>query len=219
MIIFGWRGVTTKAASGAFHCPACGPGQPYTHKRVRRFFTLYFIPVIPLNQLGEYIECQCCNGTYQLQVLEYRPEEEEARIEARFQSGARQVMIHMLLADGVIEDSEVAMIRQIYGQISGTELPAADLRAEIARMQAANASLSQLLGEMRGYLNPQGVEMIIRAAYMIALSDGEFHDTERALLWEIAQGLGMMPAHFKGLMSELMNDRLPAAPPPIPGVN
>ena len=89
----------------------------------------------------------------------------------------------------------------------------------IARMQAANTPLGQLLGEMRGYLNPQGTELIIRAAWQIALSDGEFHETERALLWEVAQGLGMTPAHFKGLISELMGGELPATPPPIPGAN
>ena len=51
MIIFGTRGITYRMAAGRFACPSCGPGTGFTHRRVRRFFTLYFIPVIPLDQL------------------------------------------------------------------------------------------------------------------------------------------------------------------------
>ena len=55
-----------------FFCPQCGPGSTFKWRRIRRFFTLYFIPLIPLDKLGEYIECQGCNGTYDIQVLELK---------------------------------------------------------------------------------------------------------------------------------------------------
>ena len=55
-IIFGTRGVTSKKDRGQFQCPQCGSGCEYVHKSVRRFFTLYFIPVIPLDHLGEIAE-------------------------------------------------------------------------------------------------------------------------------------------------------------------
>jgi hypothetical protein len=69
LIIFGSRSVTGSKGTGSFHCPRCGPDQPYDHKRVRRFFTLYFIPLIPLGTIGEYIECGRCAGTYKPEVL------------------------------------------------------------------------------------------------------------------------------------------------------
>lgn len=64
MIIFGTRGITTTPEKGDFHCPSCDATQKYGLKRVRRFFTLYFIPLIPLNKLGEYVECVTCKDTY-----------------------------------------------------------------------------------------------------------------------------------------------------------
>ena len=215
MIIFGTRGVAKSLAGGSFHCPTCGDGSPYKHKRMRRFFTLYFIPVIPLNQLGEYVECQRCKGTYHLEVLQHQPEAEAAAIEAHFQSGARRIMIYMLLADGVIDDSEVTMIQAIYSQIAGRPIAEEALRAEIAQMQTAGTPLNQLLAEMRGYLNPEGVEMVIRAAYQVAMADNEFHESERKLLREISVGLGMMPAHFAGLLAELTGQS-DQTPPSLP---
>lgn len=69
LIIFGSRAVTGSKGTGSFVCPRCGPGAPYDHKRVRRFFTLYFIPLIPLRTVGEYIECGTCRTTYKPEVL------------------------------------------------------------------------------------------------------------------------------------------------------
>ena len=36
----------------------------YKHIKVTKFFTLYFIPLIPLGSAGEYVECQTCKGTF-----------------------------------------------------------------------------------------------------------------------------------------------------------
>ena len=43
MIIFGTRGVSSTTGSGRFYCPRCEQERPYHSKRMRRFFTLYFI--------------------------------------------------------------------------------------------------------------------------------------------------------------------------------
>jgi len=73
VIIFGTRGVTYSAGNGEFFCPQCRTRTRYVHKRVRRFFTLYFIPVIPLNLHREFVECACCKGTYRMDALGDEP--------------------------------------------------------------------------------------------------------------------------------------------------
>ena len=60
LIIFGTKGVTSTVATGDFQCPACGRPAPYEHKRMRRFFTLYWIPLIPIGTMGEFVECLNC---------------------------------------------------------------------------------------------------------------------------------------------------------------
>ena len=68
-IVFGWRGITYTIGKGSFHCPGCGCQQMYRHRRSRRFFTLYFIPLIPLDKIGEFVECQICLQKWQPLVL------------------------------------------------------------------------------------------------------------------------------------------------------
>src|SRR5687768_3845712 len=105
-IIFGTRGVTTTTSRGSFYCPSCAAASPYKHVTVRRFFTLYFIPLIPLDLVGEYIECEQCRNTFNESVLSYDPEKEQRAFRAGFEVALSRVLIYMMLADGDIEDAE-----------------------------------------------------------------------------------------------------------------
>src|SRR5262245_49271137 len=98
LIIFGTRGVTTTEASGDFHCPSCDEKKRYEHKKVRRFFTLYFIPLIPLDTVGEYVECRSCAGTFKPSALSYDPKGDEKKLEAEFHAAVKRVMVLMMLA-------------------------------------------------------------------------------------------------------------------------
>jgi len=72
LIIFGRKSITGSKGRGEFTCPKCQSKQPYDHKHVRRWFTLYFIPVFPVATVGEYVECGGCQGTFKPIVLEAR---------------------------------------------------------------------------------------------------------------------------------------------------
>lgn len=205
MIIFGTRGITTTPERGKFYCPRCNSNQNYNLKRVRRFFTLYFIPVIPLDKLGEYVECPRCQGTYNVEVLDYDPSSASMRLEALFFVAVKQVMIGMLLADGEIDDAEVAMLQSHYQLLTGTHITEDDLREEIAVIRAGGQSTTDLVGRLAPQLNDSGKETVIRAAYAIASADGTFDQSEQFLLAQIGKALGLTRAHLTGIMQDLQN--------------
>lgn len=62
MIIYGTRTSESTIGQGGFDCPRCRTPQGFRHVVMKRWFTLYFIPVIPLGQVGEQVECLgCCS--------------------------------------------------------------------------------------------------------------------------------------------------------------
>lgn len=203
MIIWGWRGVTSTKGQDQFHCPTCNSKMAYKHKLVRRFFTLYFIPVIPLNKQGEYIECQQCRGTYQMAVLDFDPEKAAQKFEAEFHKAIKRTMVDMMLADGVVDDEEVRTIQGTYRELTGVELSAADVQQEIRTATEENIPVQQFLGTMAGNLNDAGKEMVITAAFRVAAADGEFQDEEKAYLGEIGTALDMSPAHVSGVLQTI----------------
>ena len=71
LIIFGWRVVFFTLSRGTFHCPNCGGDRAYRRRQGRNFFTLFFIPVIPLTKAGgEIVECDSCKGRWHPGVLD-----------------------------------------------------------------------------------------------------------------------------------------------------
>ena len=73
-IIWGSRGITSTVGSGDFYCPQCDESDVmYTHRKVRPWFTVYFIPIFPIGGGDEYIECRQCQGTFNEKVLDIEP--------------------------------------------------------------------------------------------------------------------------------------------------
>ncbi|MBA3391163.1 MAG: TerB family tellurite resistance protein [Deltaproteobacteria bacterium] len=212
LIFFGTRGVTYGSEGGEFHCPDCEGKEQYRHRKVRRFFTLYFIPLIPLDLLGEYIECQRCTSTYKTSILDFDPKAAEAREEAAFRGAMRRVLVLMMLADGVVEQSEIEAIQSILGKLEDREVPREEIDGEVSRAQIDATDIEHYCRSMAGYLNDSGREMVIKAALLVASADGNFDQSEREALAAIATALNMSRAHFTGVVTEMTRDTPPAAP-------
>lgn len=64
MIIFGTKVRHKTIGEGEFFCPKCQVTARYIHKQAVRSFTLYFIPIFPIQQLGDFVECQQCGTAF-----------------------------------------------------------------------------------------------------------------------------------------------------------
>ncbi len=69
MIIWGSRVRYKNLDQGSFFCPKCHDQRQYVRKQAARYFTLYFIPIFPIQQLGELVECQTCHVAFEPGVL------------------------------------------------------------------------------------------------------------------------------------------------------
>jgi len=201
--IAGTKGVTSVAGSGMFYCPECGTKTRYQHKQVRRAATVFFVPVVNLDLLGEYIECQSCMNTFKMEVLNYDPEEAESQFEAVYNEAVKRVITMMMLADGTIEQDEVTTIRGIFTEIAGHDLPIEELENEIEDCNNNPTSMKEYLKTIGPMLNDSGKETIIKAAYYISVSDGELADDEIKLLKQISKHLEISPAHLNGIIAQL----------------
>lgn len=202
MIIFGTRGVTSSAEKGAFNCPRCQGRRNYDRKRVRRFFTLYFIPVIPLDQLGEYIECQVCGGTFEEAVLSYNPEQQERAFKLAFDRAFRRSLVLMMLADGEAGEEERQAVSQMISATLGRELSEGELAGEIDKASNGPRSIAETLRPLAAQLSDAGKEMLIKGALVVAAADGALQDAEKALLESMAEALQMSAAHVHGILMQ-----------------
>lgn len=202
MIIWGTRGITSSLAKGFFNCPKCDQQRSYDHKKVRRFFTLYFIPLIPLENLGEYVECQFCKGTYKEEVLRYDPRAQEQALREAFDYALQRSLVLVMLADGSAQEVELQTLATLCRSHGGRSLAPPELQSLIARATADVHPLAQQLGTLAEQLNTAGKERLLTAAVQMAAADGDLQPPELDILEAIARALGVSSAHLKGIVSE-----------------
>jgi hypothetical protein len=93
---------------GTVHCYRCGGDRPYRRCTGRRWFQVLLIPVIPLDRIGEHLQCQMCRTRYRLEVLSIPT---SAAMQVALPAGALAAVTMMLQAGD--PDSPAARSRAI----------------------------------------------------------------------------------------------------------
>ncbi len=203
MIIFGTRGIKSTVKTGQFTCPQCAAQRPYVHKKVKKFFTLYFIPLIPLGDAGDYVECQSCRGTFVSRVLDYRPNQGMNQFQSQYEKAMRHCMVKIMLADGVIDDNEMLMVQKIINKFGHNDMTLDELRAFVTQVERNPQDISVYLKAITPSLNEHGKEIIIKCAIAVAASDGHIDKSEIEQIQRMSQIMEMSPSHVRGILGEM----------------
>jgi uncharacterized tellurite resistance protein B-like protein len=198
--MIGVRPITRTVGRGQFFCPECAARRPYLRQRVQRRFTLFFVSVIPLDELGEYVECGHCHGTFRTTILDAAAAQE--RFSAEFRPAVLRIMLLMMMEDGRVERSEQAMILDVNRKITGQVLPLDVIDEHLAAVRRGPGSAEDYARQIAPLLNEMGKEMVLKAAFAIAVADRQVHELERRLLHRIGRALDMSAGHIRAVLAE-----------------
>jgi len=195
LLIWGWRSRASVVSRGVFLCPQCGGDRNYVLKRLRRWFTLFFVPVIPLKTLAEYVECEACDGTFKTVVLDTPT------------TGTAQTQLSIALQEALVvalraTDSPAARAAALaayaeFGVWTDDELATAVEEMDVTELSARLAQLALTLNE-------HGKERFLAIVAEVAATGGVIDTAGRAALRGIASDLTMSPAHTRGVISEVL---------------
>src|SRR5260370_27289920 len=195
LIIFGLRVFYRTIGQGAFHCQRCGGDREYRHRAGRRWFTLFFIPVIPLNSVGEHVQCATCRTRYVTDVLS---QPTTAQMQAALPAGMRAAVSAMLRSG---DASSPASRQRAIEPVIAPGVPNYD-------EATLNADLMQPFEAIRPALNQVGVQLAVQArewylaeVIRIAMADGPLSESERHAALAIGVDLGMTQAQVVGVVA------------------
>jgi hypothetical protein len=195
LIFFGLRVFYRTAGHGTFHCQRCGGDRGYRHKVGRRWFTMFFIPVIPINKAGQHVQCAVCGTRYRMDVLCLPT---SAQMQQALPAGTRAAAIAMLRAGG--RGSSPARRRAI-DAVRGAGLADYDEQTLDADLSEAAMDLDGPLSRLTLQLAIPATEWFLADVVRIGLADGMLSDEERQAAREIAAQLGMTPAQARGVIT------------------
>jgi len=203
MIIYGTRGIKSTIKEGTFHCPQCEQSKEYRHRKVTKFFTLYFIPLIPLGSAGEYVECRNCKNTYIPRVLDNQASNGNDVFMANYEKAIRHSMVLMMLADGVIDEEEKEIVLKIINKFGTNDITMTQLVNYIDIVQKENETIDTYLKKVGPSLNEHGKEIIIKCAFSVAAADGNVDKSELRMIAIMADAMQMSKSHLNGILADL----------------
>lgn len=197
MIIFGMR--TRQTPSGEEDviekaCPQCGGNLELYD--LKRWFTLYFIPVIPLNTIESFYKCEKCEQTYKKSIKEMLQNSTRDRakvqqeVKKTFAVALAACMTHMANIDGKISKEEKEEIKKLK-----TSLPEfkseIDSTVERISKDKNDSEVFSVLSKARSVLTVEAITMIVAQVARVLLADGKIDKKEEKLMKEYLLACGI----------------------------
>lgn len=203
MIIWGTRARTRQEGAGQFTCPNCGPGQNYRAMKIQRYFTLYFIPLIPLDVMHRVVQCQTCQKEYRPEVLADNSRNLQAHVNQELSECQRCILAHFARMSGERDTWALARFASLYVSFDGSTLSPGDVLDDLNAPARDDMSLEA--SQMKRHLDHRGRERVMRMAVLAATVDGALPDDRRQALRGLAEDLDMTDAHFNGVLAGVLS--------------
>ena len=206
-IVWGFRGrwSTKKEHTGQFFCPHCGGDRTWVLNVLRRWFTLFWIPLFPTGKpAGQAVQCTTCGNRFQESVLQQATAGEMA---TELQGSMRLGVTAVLRAQGGVATGAgvEAVQRTGFADYDGDAL-----RHDLEALDLSD--FDQHLSYLAGALSLPGKEQFLSSLVRVASVDGNVGSAQPTLE-QIGAGLGLTPAHVAGVLVTPMAATPDLAPP------
>lgn len=210
-ILFGTRGLKHTVSDSPVlpnACPNCKDGD-LVNKLYRRWFTLFFIPVIPLDVIDRFYQCSKCESAYNEKIKEVlhqaREDQEKQQHEAKriFSMALVSAMTHMAMIDGSVAQEEEREIMDMVNAFKGMEDELRTLVQKIMKEGNKDNQVFNILGSARTQLSSEAVLNILAQAGVVLLADGKIEKEEAELMKDYLVACGLPKEMYSTLLDKL----------------
>ena len=181
---------------GTFHCARCGADRRYRRFEARRWFTIFFLPVIPMKRLGIVVRCESCGTQYDERSL-------AAPTSADLAAGLVTAMRATVAAFLGVRNTPRTVAAAIEA-VRASGMPGygdADLTWD--RQTTAGDRARDAVTAIGAGLEPLGRERFLANALRVPLADGPLGADAVELAQQVGRWLGMTPAHVEGVIAQV----------------
>jgi tellurite resistance protein len=195
--VIGVRFYFRTTGHGTLHCQRCGGDRLYQQCVGRRWIHLLHIPLVPLDRIGEHVQCRSCRTRYRLEVL-CMPT--MAAMQAALPAGSLAAVTTMLRAGDQLSAPARARAIEIVRRAGLATYDDASLTADLAAGGDPDLNISAPLRTLAYQLTVPAPEWFLADAVRVGLADGPLSDDERGAARQIAAHLGMTAAQAHGVI-------------------
>ena len=209
LILFGARTRVSKSREEDIlknSCPGCGSNLVLSD--LKRWFTLYFIPIFPVSHIDTFYKCDKCEQTYKKEIKKMlnqnkkQKEDIQKNAKKNFAIALAACMTHMAKADGKISKEEKDEIKKVTSNFP-------EFKEDINKvMQKVNKSKSdddvfKILRQAQKYLTAEAVMLLIGQLARVLLADGRIDKAEEKLMKEYLLACGLDRTLFNVIIQKV----------------
>jgi hypothetical protein len=197
--MFGLRVCFRTVGHGTFHCQRCGGDRKYRRRAGRRWFHLFYIPLIRLGVTGEHLQCLDCRGRFRTGALSIPT---TAQMQAALPAGTLAAATAMLLAGSPASPGARRMTVAALQSAGLPDYDEATLDEDLVRSAAGGPEqLTAPLNTLAAQLAVPAREWFLASVVRIGLADGLLSDEQRLAARRVAASLGLTAAHAYGVIT------------------
>lgn len=193
MILIGTMDWPKTLETGDFFCPVCDRSQKFRRRSSRPFLTIYFIPVVPIGGLQEYVECQLCKTNFESIILgDPTPESERA-----FDRDLIKAAALTILEDDRVTEPEIQMALLGLRLLGSIEISRDELGDVCSEMRSRQLRLTGFLWTARQRMIPEERERIVELIFLISSAEGKISPKRLESLVQCHEVLELSPEQFQ----------------------
>jgi tellurite resistance protein len=197
-LLLGRRFCFQTTGRGVLHCYRCGGDRVYRRGTARRWFHLLYLPLVPLERVGEHVQCRTCRTRYRVEVLRLPT---TVQMQAALPAATVVAATAMLRAGGrqnrAARDRAIDLIRAA----GLADYDDAALTKDLAQALAQGNDISEALTALADQLMDPAPEWFLADAVRVGLADGPLSNSERNEVTRIAAHLGLSAVRAHGVIS------------------
>ncbi len=191
---------------GQFACPTCGTNERFRLRASRPFLTIYFIPVVPIGGLQEFVQCSACKDSFETNVLASRMLPDaggasgagaEGDAGPTFESDLLKVISLMMIEDGHVTENEIRIARRLYENMAEQNLSREDLGRSCGQVKLLRLNVLSFLATASKRMDHQQKLLVVQAMFAIAGADGQVSPGRLRSLVQSQQVLGLEEREFQ----------------------
>jgi len=218
MILIGTMNWSSTRSRGMFQCPNCQSKEAYRQKASRPFLTLYFIPVLPIGGMQEFVQCGRCKQVFDSAVLLTRmtpatsggtspgPVSASAKEglgatgtpkPTEFEKDLLTVIALMMIEDGQVTDQEIIVACKLYESVTRLKITREELGRACSQVRIRRVHLPSLLASAAQRRSHGEKLLLIQAMFGVAGADGAITPGRMQALMQSQTTLQIDEAEFQ----------------------
>ncbi len=209
MILIGTMNWTKTIAQGEFHCPNCNTTRQYQRKSFRPFLTLYFIPVIPLGKVGDFVRCRSCRVDFAPEILtqpimKEPPSSQPVAADGKglFEYELLRVMAMVITEDANISATELQTAARVFSTMTEKPVTGNELTRACREVIALRINPERYLTRLSDSLTYDQKLLLIQAMFLVAGCEGSISAKRMDTLIKSGQLLKIDPKEFQTIIQK-----------------